>query len=83
MIGQDTTILPGTILKEKQSLGKTASSARATVIEDALWATDAHQRLPDRAVGWTKESKSAPLPVRPNSHLKAGVKIGNFGVKIL
>ena len=79
-IGQDTTILPGTILKGKTIIGKNCVIGPNTVIEDSfvgdgccINACQIEQSRLDERI------KIGPFThVRPNSHLKAGVKIGNF-----
>ena len=80
VIGQDTTILPGTILKGKTVIGKNCVIGPNTVIEDSfvgdgccINACQIEQSRLDERI------KIGPFThVRPNSHLKAGVKIGNF-----
>ncbi|MDD3193211.1 MAG: bifunctional UDP-N-acetylglucosamine diphosphorylase/glucosamine-1-phosphate N-acetyltransferase GlmU [Oscillospiraceae bacterium] len=79
-IGPDTTILPGTILKGNTVIGKNCVLGPNTIIEDSVVgdgcqinACQIEQSRLDENV------KIGPYThVRPNSHLKAGVKIGNF-----
>ena len=80
VIGQDTTILPGTILKGRTVIGKNCVIGPNTVIEDSTVGDgcriNACQIEQSRLEG---NIKIGPFThVRPNSHLKAGVKIGNF-----
>ena len=80
VIGQDTTILPGTILKGRTVIGKNCVIGPNTAIEDSTVGDgcriNACQIEQSRLEG---NIKIGPFThVRPNSHLKAGVKIGNF-----
>ncbi|MBQ2791504.1 MAG: bifunctional UDP-N-acetylglucosamine diphosphorylase/glucosamine-1-phosphate N-acetyltransferase GlmU, partial [Oscillospiraceae bacterium] len=79
-IGADTRILPGTILKGKTAIGEGCVIGPDTVIEDSVIgdgcvinACQIEQSRLDENI------KIGPFThVRPNSHLKKGVKIGNF-----
>ena len=80
VIGQDTTILPGTILKGKTVIGKNCVIGPNTVIEDSFVGDGCCINACQIEQSWQDERiKIGPFThVRPNSHLKAGVKIGNF-----
>ena len=79
-IGQDTTILPGTILKGKTIIGKNCVIGPDTVIEDSTVGDGCQINACQIEKSRLDEKiKIGPFThVRPNSHLKAGVKIGNF-----
>lgn len=79
-IGQDTTILPGTILKGKTVIGKNCVIGPDTVIEDSTVGDGCQINACQIEKSRLDEKiKIGPFThVRPNSHLKAGVKIGNF-----
>lgn len=80
VIGQDTTILPGTILKGKTVIGKNCVIGPDTVIEDSTVGDGCQINACQIEKSRLDEKiKIGPFThVRPNSHLKAGVKIGNF-----
>lgn len=80
VIGQDTTILPGTILKGRTVIGKNCVIGPNTVIEDSTVGDGCRINACQIEQSRLEENiKIGPFThVRPNSHLKAGVKIGNF-----
>lgn len=79
-IGAETTILPGTILKGKTKIGSKCTIGPNCLIENCtigdqvmLNAVQAYDSVIEDAV------KAGPfVHIRPNSHLKNGVKIGDF-----
>lgn len=79
-IGAETTILPGTILKGKTKIGVKCTIGPNCLIENCtigdqvtLNAVQAYDSVIEDAV------KAGPfVHIRPNSHLKNGVKIGDF-----
>ncbi len=79
-IGAETTILPGTILKGKTKIGAKCTIGPNCLIENCtigdqvtLNAVQAYDSVIEDAV------KAGPfVHIRPNSHLKNGVKIGDF-----
>ncbi len=79
-IGAETTILPGTILKGKTKIGSRCVVGPNCLIENCtigdhvtLNSVQAYDSQIDDAV------KAGPfVHIRPNSHLKNGVKIGDF-----
>lgn len=80
VIGQDTTILPGTILKGKTVIGKNWRHRPEYGDRGQLCGRRMlHQRCQIEQSRLDERIKIGPFThVRPNSHLKAGVKIGNF-----
>ncbi len=79
-IGQDTVLLPGTILKGKTTIGKHCVIGPNTVIEDSVIGDGCRINACQIEQSELEENvKIGPFThVRPNSRLKAGVKIGNF-----
>lgn len=79
-IGAETTILPGTILKGKTKIGRKCTIGPNCLIENStigdhvkLNYVQAYDTVVDDAV------KAGPfVHLRPNTHLKNGVKIGDF-----
>ena len=79
-IGAETTILPGTILRGKTKIGSRCTIGPNCLIENCtigdhvtLNAVQAYESEIEDAV------KAGPyVHIRPNSHLKNGVKIGDF-----
>ena len=79
-IGADTTILPGTILKGKTKIGAKCTIGPNCLIENCtigerviLNYVQAYESEIEDAV------KAGPfVHIRPNTHLKNGVKIGDF-----
>lgn len=79
-IGAETTILPGTILKGKTKIGSKCTIGPNCLIENCtigdqvtLNAVQAYDSVIEDAV------KAGPfVHIRPDSHLKNGVKIGDF-----
>lgn len=79
-IGAETTILPGTILKGKTKIGSRCTIGPNSLIENCtigdhviLNSVQAYDSELEDAV------KAGPfVHIRPNSHLKNGVKIGDF-----
>ena len=80
VIGAETTILPGTILRGKTKIGAKRTIGPNCLIEDCrigdhvtLNYVQAFESEIEDAV------KAGPfVHIRPNSHLKNGVKIGDF-----
>lgn len=80
-VGQDTTLLPGTILKGKTTIGQRCIIGPYSVIEDSVIGDDCRVTASflERAVMEDGSNIGPMSHLRPGAQLGPGVHIGNFG----
>lgn len=79
-IGPDTVVLPGTIMKGKTVVGKGCEIGPNSYLENAVIKDNSHILSTYVDASTVEENvKIGPMSnLRPNSHIKSGVKIGDF-----
>ena len=79
-IGQDTVILPGTILRGRVTVGEDCVIGPNTLLEDSTVGSHAKLNAVQCYQSAVHDGVTAGpfVHIRPNSELKAGVKVGDF-----
>lgn len=79
-IGQDTVILPGTILRGRVTVGEDCVIGPNTLLEDSTVGSRAKLNAVQCYQSAVHDGVTAGpfVHIRPNSELKAGVKVGDF-----
>jgi bifunctional UDP-N-acetylglucosamine pyrophosphorylase/glucosamine-1-phosphate N-acetyltransferase len=81
VVGQDSVLLPGTMLKGKTTIGERCEIGPNSVIEDATIGDDCRvtASFVERAVMEAGSNVGPVSHLRPGAHLGPGVHVGNFG----
>ena len=80
-VGQDSVLLPGTMLKGATTIGERCETGPNSVIEDSIIGNDCRVTASflERAVMDDRSNIGPMSHLRPGAHLGPGVHVGNFG----